>query len=151
MAAVQRHGRLRPVCPSCDFTAFYDPKISAATIVEIDGRIVMLKRAGHPGKGLWTFPSGFVDRGEPVRDAAAREVFEEVGIEVDELELLDIYGEPGATVNLVVFMARVDGQMPKISDESTDVALVDPDQLPPLAFPRDDEIVEQWKRRRSSD
>ena len=151
MEAVQRHGRLRPVCASCDFTAFYDPKISAATIVEIDDRIVMLKRAGNPGKGLWTFPSGFVDRGEPVRDAAAREVFEEVGIKVDGLELLEIYGEPGATVNLVVFVARADGQTPKISEESTDVALFDPDKLPPLAFPRDKAIVEQWKRRRASD
>lgn len=150
MAAVQRHGRLRPVCPACDFTAFYDPKLSAATIIEIDGRIVMLKRAGHPGKGLWTFPSGFVDRGEPVRVAAAREVFEEVGIRVSDLELLDIYGEPGATVNLVVFMARADGQTPRIGDESTDVALVDPDDLPPLAFPRDSRVVEQWKQRRAS-
>ncbi len=151
MEAVQRHGRLRPVCPTCDFTAFHDPKISAATIVEIDDRIVMLKRAGYPGKGLWTFPSGFVDRGEPVRVAAAREVHEEVGLRVDGLELLDIYGEPGATVNLVVFMAQADGQSPLIGDESTDVALVDPDDLPPLAFPRDSRIIEEWKQRRSPD
>ena len=150
LQAVERHGRLRPVCPTCDFTAFYDPKLSAATIIEIGGRIVMLKRAGHPGKGFWTFPSGFVDRGEPIREAAAREVYEEVGIRVDDLELLDIYGAAGATVNLVVFMARADGQVPTIGDESTDVALVDPDDLPPLAFPRDSRIVEQWKQRRVS-
>jgi CTP:molybdopterin cytidylyltransferase MocA/ADP-ribose pyrophosphatase YjhB (NUDIX family) len=151
MAATQRHGRLRPVCPRCDFTALYDPKISAATIVEIGERIVMLKRAGHPGKGKWTFPSGFVDRGEPVRDAAAREVFEEVGLRVEDLELLDIYGQPGATVNLVVFCARADGQQPIDGDESTDVALVDPDDLPPLAFPRDAKIIEHWKQRRAAD
>ncbi|MEZ4523102.1 MAG: NTP transferase domain-containing protein [Thermomicrobiales bacterium] len=151
MHAVERHGRLRPVCPECNFTAFFDPKISAATIIEIDGRIVMLKRAGEPGKGKWTFPSGFVDRGEPVRTAAAREAFEEVGIELDDLQLMDIYGEPGATVNLVVFSASATGQRPQIGDESTDVALVDPDNLPELAFPRDHRIVERWKQRRSSD
>ncbi len=77
-------------------------------------------------------------------------MFEEVGIQVEDLELLDIYGEPGATVNLVVFTARADGQTPIIGDESTDVALVDPDNLPPLAFPRDMGIIDQWKQRRSS-
>lgn len=149
--AVQRHDRLRPVCPVCDFTAFYDPKISAATIIEIDGRIVMMKRAGDPGRGLWTFPSGFVDRGEPVRVAAAREVLEEVGIVVRDLELLDIFSEPGETVTLVVFATSVVDQKPKIGDESTDVALVDPEHLPELAFPRDREIVEKWMQQRSTD
>lgn len=148
--AVQRHDRLRPVCPACDFTAFYDPKISAATIIEIGGRIVMMKRAGDPGRGRWTFPSGFVDRGEPVKVAAAREVLEEVGIVVRDLELLDIFSEPGETVTLAVFTTRVEGQEPKIGDESTDVALVDPEHLPELAFPRDREIVEKWMQQRST-
>ncbi|CAN5524447.1 hypothetical protein BH23CHL2_BH23CHL2_08030 [soil metagenome] len=150
MHAVERHGRVRPVCPECNFTAFFDPKVSAATIIESDGRFVMLKRAGEPGKGKWTFPSGFVDRGEPVRAAAAREAYEEVGIEVSELELMEIYSDPGATVILVVFRAQANGQLPRVSKESTEVALVDPDDLPELAFPRDREIVEQWKQTRST-
>ena len=148
MHAMRRHGRLRPVCPACDFTAFFDPKLSAATIVEIDGRIVMMKRAGDPGRGLWTFPSGFVDRGERVEQAAAREVAEEVGISVDDLELFGVYSEPGETVALVVFHANANGQQPSRSDEADEVALVDPDDLPELAFPRDREIVRQWKRQR---
>lgn len=150
MSARRTHDRLRPVCPRCNFIAFYDPKISVATIIEIGGRIVMQRRAHDPGRGLWTFPSGFVDRGEPLRQAAAREVQEEVGVVVEDLELLEIYSEPGATVVLVVFTASAEGQVPALSDETLEVALVDPDNLPELAFPRDREIVAEWKRRRKS-
>jgi molybdenum cofactor cytidylyltransferase len=78
MGFEDRHGRYRPVCPACGFTAFYDPKIAAAVIVEIDGRIVLQRRAIAPGRGKWTFPGGFVDRGERIEDAAIREVVEEV-------------------------------------------------------------------------
>lgn len=150
MATRRIDERLRPACPRCNFTAFYDPKISVATIIEIDGRIIMQRRAHDPGRGLWTFPSGFVDRGEPLRLAAAREVREEVGVVVDDLELLDIYSEPGKTVVLVVFTASAEGQAPALSDETLEVALVDPDNLPELAFPRDSEIIAEWKRRRKS-
>lgn len=150
MSVEQRQGRLRPVCPACYFTAFHDPKIAVATIVEIDGRIVMHRRAVDPGRGRWSFPSGFVDRGEPVRLAAVREVEEEVGIQVDDLELLDVYSEPGATVTLLVFHATASGQRPEVRDESLDVALVDPESLPELAFPRDAAIIAAWRDRRPS-
>ncbi len=142
------HGRLRPICPACGFVAFYDPKISVATIIEIADRIVMQRRAHEPGRGLWTFPSGFVDRGEPLRSAAAREVEEEVGMQVEDVELLEIYSAPGATVVLVVFTATAPGQYPSESDEALEVALVDPEHLPMLAFPRDQEIVDRWLRKR---
>jgi molybdenum cofactor cytidylyltransferase len=150
LRAEQRQGRLRPVCPICNFTAFHDPKIAVATIVEIDGRIVMQRRAVDPGRGKWSFPSGFVDRGEPLRLAAAREVEEEVGIRVDQLELLDVYSEAGETVALVVFHGRADGQLPEAREESLDVALADPDDLPELAFPRDSRIIADWLARRLS-
>lgn len=138
------HARLRPVCPACGFVYFYDPKIAVAVIVEIDGKIVMHRRAVEPGAGKWTFPSGFVDRGEVVTEAAAREVLEEVGLEVEDLQLLNLYSEPGQTVALLVFHASLTGQLPSIGDESTDVRLFQPDSLPELAFPRDAQVLADW-------
>jgi ADP-ribose pyrophosphatase YjhB (NUDIX family) len=41
---------------------------------------VLLRRAFDPGKDLWTFPGGFVDLGESVEEAAARELLEEAGL-----------------------------------------------------------------------
>lgn len=138
------HARLRPACPECGFTYFFDPKIAVAVIIEIDGAIVMQQRAINPGIGKWTFPSGFVDRGEVVVEAAAREVLEEVGLKVDDLQLLNLYSEPGQTVTLVVYHTMVTGQLPSIGDESSDVRLFAPDNLPELAFPRDADVLADW-------
>lgn len=140
----QTHARLRPVCPACGFVYFYDPKIAVAVIIEIDGQIVMQQRAVNPGAGKWTFPSGFVDRGEVVIEAAAREVLEEVGLTVSNLRLLNVYSEAGETVVLVVYHTIVEGQRPSIGDESTDVRLFAPGRLPELAFPRDAHVLADW-------
>jgi CTP:molybdopterin cytidylyltransferase MocA/ADP-ribose pyrophosphatase YjhB (NUDIX family) len=138
------HSRLRPACPRCGFIYFFDPKITVAVLIEIDGKIVMHQRAGEPGKGKWTFPSGFVDRGEVVIEAAVREVEEEVGLQLGNLQLFNIYSRQGETVVLVVFTASASGQTPLAGDETTAVRLCPPDELPELAFPRDEQIVADW-------
>lgn len=144
----QLYGRLRPVCPDCNFTYLYDPKLVVATIVENQGRIVMHRRTVDPGIGKWTFPSGFVDRGENVEDAARREVLEEVGLRVDDLKLMDTWSGDGSAV-LLVFQGYAEGQEPAIGDESSDVGWFDPDTLPELAFPRDAEIIARWRVSRT--
>jgi len=144
------HSRLRPACPRCGFIYFYDPKITVAVLIEIDGKIVMHQRAGEPGKGKWTFPSGFVDRGEVVAEAAAREVEEEVGLHLENLQLFNLYSRPGDTVVLVVFTASAPDQTPLAGDETTAVRYCSPDDLPELAFPRDEQIVADWLAARNA-
>ena len=73
-------GSSRPVCPSCGRVIYYDPKLAATVVVEQDERILMVRRLVQPGVGLWSLPGGYVDRGEPVEQAAAREVLEETGL-----------------------------------------------------------------------
>jgi CTP:molybdopterin cytidylyltransferase MocA/ADP-ribose pyrophosphatase YjhB (NUDIX family) len=141
------HARNRPVCPRCNFTYFFDPKIAAAVVVDIDGRIVLQKRRNDPGIGKWTFPGGFIDRGESVPEGAAREVWEEVGLTVSDLQLLNVYSEPGETVILVGFAATLHGVQPSVGDESSEVGLFAPDALPALAFHRDQQVIADWLRR----
>lgn len=141
---VELYGRLRPQCPACGYIFFFDPKLAVAVIVEIDGRIVMQQRSVDPGAGKWTFPSGFVDRGEVVTAAAEREVLEEVGLTVRDLSVIGFYSEAGATVTLAVFSAQADGQLPCAGDETSEVMLAKPDDMPELAFPRDRQILEDW-------
>jgi CTP:molybdopterin cytidylyltransferase MocA/ADP-ribose pyrophosphatase YjhB (NUDIX family) len=143
------HQRLRPWCPACGFTFYFDPKVATAVVVEIDGQVVLQQRAIDPGIGKWTFPGGFVERGEPVREAAVREVLEEVGITVapDGLTFVNVFSEPGETVILVAWHARADGQTPRIADgESTAVQLFPPDALPELAFPRNARVLDDARR-----
>ena len=142
--------RLRPRCPACGYVYFFDPKLAVAVIVDIDGKIVMQRRAVDPGAGKWTFPSGYVDRGEVIAEAAAREVAEEVGLSIEDLKPAGLFSEPGATVALAVFHATAPGQRPMAGDETTEVLLADPRSLPPLAFPRDARLVQAWLQRRAN-
>jgi 8-oxo-dGTP pyrophosphatase MutT (NUDIX family) len=73
----------RPVCARCGFVFYLDPKIAVGTVIATpENRLVLVRRAIEPGYGKWVFPGGYVDRGEPLTDAAIREAREECGLDV---------------------------------------------------------------------
>ena len=141
----KRHGRLRPVCPNCGFTFFTDPKLATVVVVEVDGRVLLHRRAINPARGKWTLPGGYVDRGEAIEDAARREVFEETAVRVADVQPLGLFSEAGETVVLAAFHATANGQTPQHSRESLEIHAFDPDDLPPLAFHRDQRIIDLWR------
>lgn len=49
--------------------------------------MLLVKRRGYPGRGLWALPGGFVNERERVLDAAIRETFEETKLNVSDLDL----------------------------------------------------------------
>ena len=69
--AVPPDQREHAVCSRCRFVFYLNPKLVAATIPEQEGRVLLTRRSIDPGRGLWTFPGGFVDYGETV-DATQR-------------------------------------------------------------------------------
>ncbi|MDP6495791.1 MAG: NUDIX domain-containing protein, partial [Dehalococcoidia bacterium] len=96
-------GLLRPVCPNCGRVIYYDPKVAATAVVEQDEKVLMVRRLVQPGLGLWSLPGGYVDRGEVVERAAAREVLEETGLQVDITNLIGIFSEDGHPVVVAAF------------------------------------------------
>ena len=65
-------GKDRPICSQCGRVIYYDPKVTAAAVVEREGKVLMVRRGMEPGMGLWSLPGGYVDRGEVVERAAER-------------------------------------------------------------------------------
>ena len=59
------------------------PVVGVGVLVEHEGRYLLVQRGKAPRKGLWAVPGGKVELGEPLADAAAREVLEETGLVVD--------------------------------------------------------------------
>jgi 8-oxo-dGTP diphosphatase len=55
------------------------------------GRLLLIQRANQPGKGFWSFPGGHIELGETIFEASVREVREEVGIEIEPLEVFQVY------------------------------------------------------------
>jgi ADP-ribose pyrophosphatase YjhB (NUDIX family) len=126
----------RIVCPHCGYAAYYNPKpVAAAIPVDGDGQIILLRRGFDPGKGLWTFPGGFVDLGESVEDAARREAEEELAIQITLDGLVGVYSRPQDRVVLIVYRARTGGR-PQTTAEAVEVRAFAPDAIPwgELAF-----------------
>jgi ADP-ribose pyrophosphatase YjhB (NUDIX family) len=56
-----------------------------------DNKILLVERAGEPLKGWWSLPGGVVETGETLETALRREVREETGLDVGELQLLEVF------------------------------------------------------------
>ena len=129
----------RLVCTNdaCGFVFYLDPKIAVGTIIRaMSGRIVLVKRAIDPGYGLWVFPGGYVDRGEPLTAAAIREAREECGLDVRLDGLVNIYSYAGRAPVIVVYAATATGGTLSVDDEGLETAEFDTDTIPwtELAF-----------------
>jgi 8-oxo-dGTP diphosphatase len=142
-------GRQRGVCPDCGYVHFEDPKVAVGVVVEKDGEIVLGKRNHEPKLGCWSFPSGFVDAGEVLEDAARREVEEETGLEVEITRLLGVYSSAGERVVFVAYAGSAVGGELVAGDECMEVATFPPDRLPELAFPNDGAILAAWAAARN--
>ncbi len=148
--AIREHeGRKRPVCPTCGRVVYYDPKLAAACVIERDGQTLMVRRAVQTGYGLWSMPGGYVDRGEPVEAGAAREVVEETGLMVEVGLLIGLFSDAGNSVVVAAYSATEVGGVLAPGPESLDVGFFPIDDLPPLAFPRDEQIIRRWQQMRN--
>ncbi len=129
---------LRLVCKNedCRFVFYLDPKLVACAIVEIDNRIVLLRRARSPERGKWVMPGGYVDRGEKVEEAAIRETKEECGIDIGLKRLFGVYSYPGYLEVVVVYLADYLSGSLIADDETTDSKLISIEDIPwdELAF-----------------
>ena len=134
----------RPVCTGCGQVAYLDPKLAVAVLIARNGRILLGKRGpGTREPGKWSFPAGFVERGERVETAAAREAREETGLDVVVGNLIGLYSSDGESVVLAVYEATAVGE-PRAGDDLVEVGWFATSELPELAFPRDRRIMDAW-------
>ena len=148
---VSRDMREHPVCSGCGFVYYLHPKLVAATIPVRDGRVLLTRRAIEPSLGLWTFPGGYVDWGEDLATAARREMFEEVGLDIEPAGLVGIYSYADAPVVIVVYHATVPDSVEAEADahEVSEIGYFAREEIPwdALAFRSTHEALEDWLRR----
>lgn len=139
-------GRKRPACERCGAVVYLDPKVAAGAIVVDRDRIALVKRAISPARGKWTFPGGYVDRGEPVDRAAVRETWEEAGLRVRIEGLHGVFSYPHVTAVLIVYTAAVTGGALAAGPECEAAAWVEPTAIPwaELAFPSTADALRAW-------
>ena len=115
------------------------PALTAdAVILDSQRGVVLVRRAHPPFQGGWALPGGFVEVGETTAAACVREAREETGLEVEPIELLGVYSEPGRdprghTVS-AVYLCRVTGGELRGGDDASEAAWFDDLEGVELAF-----------------
>lgn len=97
---------------------------------------ILIQRKNDPFKEYWALPGGFVDYGETTEDAAIREAKEETSIDVELIDLLNVYSEPDRdprrhTVS-VTYLARGNFDDANADDDAKDIGVYSFDDLKKL-------------------
>lgn len=131
----QKAGELAMQCPACGLLAY--PRLSPAVMVLVrDGEKLLLARSPHFKPGVFSALAGFVEPGETLEQCAAREVREEVGIEIANLRYFASQPWPFPNSLMIAFFADYAGG--KITPDPSEIAEADwfiPDALPILPEP----------------
>ena len=112
------------------------PIAGVGVIIYDEGRVLIIKRAFDPSANRWSIPGGAVELGEKVKDAAKREVCEELGLEVEikgVVEVLDNIIYEGEKIKyhfvLIDFWAELLGGSLILNPECLDAQWVSRDEL----------------------
>ena len=127
----------RHICEACGVVHYQNPRLVVGCVPELDGCILLCRRAIEPRRGYWTVPAGFMENDETLQQAAARESQEEALADVEIGTLLSIVHVLHAQQVHVFFRARLLRPDVGPGPESLEVALVEPAEIPwaELAFP----------------
>jgi len=107
-----------------------------AVVLNAQGEVLLVER-GHPPPG-WALPGGFVDAGETLEAAVARELREETALLARRVSQFHTYSEPSRdprhpTVS-TVFLVEAEGT-PRAGDDAASAAFFSLTAPPePLAF-----------------
>ncbi len=133
--------RMRYVCDSCGTIHYQNPNVVAGVlplIVDNDGieKVLLCRRAIEPRYGYWTLPAGFMENGESLEEAAARESIEEANLKLNKLNLYFVMSLTHISQVYTMFIGQAKNDFsPGI--ESLETKLFTESEIPweQLAFP----------------
>ena len=114
-------------------TEHKNPVPTVDIILQKDSNILLVKRKKDPFKDHLALPGGFVNVGEKVEDAVKREALEEISLEIEPIDILGVYSDPGRDprghILSIVFVGTILGGEAKAGDDSQDIEWVNLGEL----------------------
>jgi NAD+ diphosphatase len=155
--AIDGEAGARPFrCTACGFVYYFNAAVSVSAIIRDgpdDTRALFIRRGHEPAQGKLAFVGGFVDPGEGVEMALAREVREEVGLELTDVRWLASFPNAYHYRDLVYpvadlfFVCRaVRPEQAAALDGVASVCWLDPRRVDPdeIAFPSMRAALARW-------
>jgi ADP-ribose pyrophosphatase YjhB (NUDIX family) len=138
----------RPWCEQCKLAHYQNPKILVAAFLHCGDKLLWTKRGIEPFKGLWAFPAGYAENGESLQQAAARELQEETGLQIDHKSMVPMSISSVLAIDQVyiVFRAQCTAEMTACTTpETLDWAWLNRQDAPwqAMAHPESKCLVEQ--------
>lgn len=121
------------MCSSCHVVHYENPKVLVACFVHWRNRILLCRRAIEPAKGYWYPPTGFVESGESLEEAAVRELREEVGLtlQTSRMTLYSVASLPHMQQVYVIYRCKLTAEPTLIAGhESLDARLFSEAEMP---------------------
>jgi len=128
--------RVRYVCTSCGYIHYQNPKIVAGSLPVWENRVLLCKRAIEPRNDYWTLPAGFMENGETLEQAAARESVEEANASLENMRLYTVISLPHISQVYMMFLADLKNTDFYPGEESQETKLFAEEDIPwnTLAF-----------------
>ncbi|MGH8354455.1 MAG: NUDIX hydrolase, partial [Pseudomonas sp.] len=125
------------VCVQCQLIHYQNPRIVAGCLPVWGDQVLLCRRAIEPRRGYWTLPAGFMENGETMEQAAARETLEEACARVKDLSLYTLFDLPHISQVYLFFRAKLVDLDFAAGAESLEVQLFHERDIPwsELAFP----------------
>jgi 8-oxo-dGTP diphosphatase len=143
--------RSRKACVACGFIHFKNPSPTVSLVIIEDHKILLGKRASHPGQGTWATPSGYIEFSEDFLTTAIREAKEETCLDVEIVEILEVtdsFFPPYQHFLNIYVQVKINGGEVSASDDLVELEwfpLHEP--LPEMAFQEDIDLIESLKTR----
>jgi ADP-ribose pyrophosphatase YjhB (NUDIX family) len=67
------------------------PIVGVGAVIIHENQVLLIKRGQEPLKGEWSLPGGALELGETLEQGIRREVFEETGLEIEALQIVEVF------------------------------------------------------------
>ena len=115
--------------------------------------VLLIERGGEPFKGCWAFPGGFMNIDETAEQGAMRELYEETGLELQDLKQFGTFTavnrDPRERVITIAFYALTKKSDVQGGDDAAKAQWFPVDKVPKLAFDHEyilQKAIEQLKK-----
>jgi len=139
------HGHL--FCRQCGFIHYRNPLPAVVLMVHDNERVLLVRRAVQPKKGMLSLPGGFLETGETPEECGHRELLEETGLKALDSRLLGVETDLTAYGGIILAVLEVK-QWEGIAlagDDASEVIWCPIREVPELAFSAHNRLVEKLK------